>query len=69
MAKKIFGCFFGRPGHVFGRFLKSPHERILIFWILKIHIIMCQNQEKSTRIHFFVSLHVPDTSDTYKYEN
>ena len=34
----------------------------MIFWILNLHTIMCQNQEKSSVIHFFVSLHVPDTS-------
>ena len=62
IAKTILAVFFGRRGHVFGRFSKSPHRQILIFWILNLHIIMCQRQEKSIVIHFFVSVHVPDTS-------
>ena len=35
---------------------------ILSFWILNLHIIICQFQKRSTVIHFFLSLHVPATS-------
>ena len=34
-------------------FLKPPHQRIFIFWILNVHNIMCQIKKKSTVIHFF----------------
>ena len=39
---------------------KPPHLLILIVWILSLHIIICQLQIKSTVIHSFCSLHVPD---------
>ena len=29
-----------------------------VFWILNLHIIICQFQKKATLIHFFVSDHV-----------
>ena len=45
-------------------FSKLPQCPILSFWIFYLHIIICQFKKKSTVIHFFfVSLHVPATSD------
>ena len=45
--------FLMRKSEEKGSNSKSPLRRILIFWILNLHIIMCQNQEKSTMIHLF----------------
>ena len=42
-------------------FSKSPILPILSFWILNLHIIICQFQKRSTKKRFFVSLHVPAT--------
>ena len=36
-------------------FSKTPQCSILSFWILNLHIIICQFQEKSTVIFFFLS--------------
>ena len=49
-------------------FSKTPNLPILSFWILNLHIIICQFQKKSIVIHFFVSLHVPATSECKKAE-
>ena len=43
-------------------FSKPPKGPILSFWILNLHIVICQFQKKSTVKHFFVSVHVPATS-------
>ena len=34
-------------------FSKSPNLPILSFWILNLHIIICQFQKRSTKKHFF----------------
>ena len=44
-------------------FSKSPNLPILGFWILNLHIIICQFQKRSTKKHFFVSLHVHATCE------
>ena len=36
-------------------FSKPPQCPILSFWILNLHIIICQFKKKSTMIHFFLS--------------
>ena len=36
-------------------FSKSPNLPILSFWILNVHIIICQFQKRSTVKHFFFS--------------
>ena len=36
-------------------FSKTPQCPILSFWILNIHIIICQFQKRSTKKHFFLS--------------
>ena len=43
-------------------FSKSANLPILSFWILNLHIIICQFQKRSTVKHFFLSLHAPATS-------
>ena len=43
-------------------FSKSAKLPILSFWILNVHIIICQFQKRSTVIHFFLSVHAPATS-------
>ena len=44
-------------------FSKPPNLPILSSWILNLHIIMCQFQQRSTMIHFFLSVHAPATSE------
>ena len=47
-------------------FSKPPNLPILSFWILNLHIIICQFQKNPPRYIFFVSVHVPATSETEK---
>ena len=47
-------------------FFKPLQCPILSFWILNLHIIICQFQKKIHRdIFFFVSPHVPATSEKH----
>ena len=43
-------------------FSKPPQCPILSFWILNLHIILCQFKKNPQWYIFFVSLHVPATS-------
>ena len=43
-------------------FSKPPNLPILSFWILNVLIIIGQFQKRSTKKHFFLSLHAPATS-------
>ena len=64
---KKFGPFFGKPGHVFGRLPESFNGPIMFFWILNLHIIISRVQiKRAPVIHFFVSFHVPATSEIRK---
>ena len=58
MAKKNFACFFYRPGHVFGRFSKSSHGRILISWNSILYTFLCTKTKRFTIVHFFLLMHV-----------
>ena len=45
-------------------FSKSANLPILSFWILNLHIIICQFQKRSTvKPFFFLSLHAPATCE------
>ena len=46
-------CFLMRKNEKKSIFSKPPNLPILSFWILNLHIIICQFQKRSTKKHFF----------------